>query len=71
MATRVQLKSVESPQDGARVCDFDELPDSAQDDVASAARSGDTKILASRDDSHTFDMCDVVRFTDYYRVKTE
>lgn len=71
MVITVKLKSIESLHDDATVCDFDELPDSAQDDVVSAARSGDTEVRATRDRSHTFGMCDVVRFTDYYRVKTE
>lgn len=71
MAITVQLQSVESPHEDATVCDFDELPDSAQDNVASAARSGDTKIRTSRVKSKTFGTCDVIRFTDYYRVTTE
>lgn len=71
MATTVQLCRAETLHDDATICDFDELADSAKDSVASAARSNKTEVNVSRDTSSIFDSCDVVRFTGYYRIKSE
>lgn len=71
MSATVQLRPVETPHDDATICDFDELPESAKDDVLSAVGSGETVATVSHNASPLFDTCDVVRFTEYYRVKTE
>lgn len=69
MNATISVRQLESVPDGATVHDFDELPDSVKSGIADAVAASETSVSVDDDDRTSIETIDVVRFTEYYRVK--
>lgn len=68
--TAVRIEPIETVPASASVCHFDEVAESLQDALAEASGSLQTTTTVDGEGAKCVDhcRCDVVRFTDYYRV---
>lgn len=67
MVARLELATVDTVPDGARICHYDELGDEAKQYLSEAVRAGDENEIGPAAEREMAD-CDLVKFTEYYRI---